>query len=601
MADSQDPAQWDISKYPRFSTFNPRKNALRQTKDPKLGVFAMSNSLGSPENALRRSSSVLKMSDPNLVPDDLAQLQSSLGEDTGRSQPIIGETTVHDDYGNNSASRNEAHSRLASPSAASPLADIDLTTNEPSSSSESVSTATPPTFVKEPFEKPGARLKKSPGRKPNALSFLDSDSPDVTPERIRKSLAKAARRSPTSTENTSPSSRSASSTSSRGLQDDASEANGDHETDLGTSPEPSVNGDDESRPFAGMGPRVEAGRNKPRSYGTPEMPRGNAQHPHISPEALTPRVPNQNHPKYLPRAEKLPLTGYQLLASRLSGTSSDHAGSYIRPMYRRFETLNHRLLLHLQDEICELEEQLHRLDTADTQNRRLQNRILPASRRAGYMSGGELQWHKTDLLGKIGFKLEQYNRILASFRETKAMPTPTLDDIHEYRGYLTTHRPIAEVETRFLDATDDLVCLSDEEQEEVVDEAAMATPMPESEFAMFRPRSGSLNRKSRPGSPDDDENATDAETVTQDDECDEPPRIVPLSLAMAVAVILPILTFSAIANYLGRMTMVGLVASGILWALLQGGILDARASSREFCICVGVYGAVMAVIAGIVS
>jgi hypothetical protein len=118
------------------------------------------------------------------------------------------------------------------------------------------------------------------------------------------------------------------------------------------------------------------------------------------------------------------MTGYELLSAKLSTSdpwtnrrgSSDSSrseeGPTIKPIYRRFEALNHRLLLHLQDELNELEEQLHRLDTADTQTRRLQNCILPASRRAESMAGGELQWRKTDTLGKIGFKLGQYSKQL---------------------------------------------------------------------------------------------------------------------------------------------------------------------------------------------
>lgn len=90
----------------------------------------------------------------------------------------------------------------------------------------------------------------------------------------------------------------------------------------------------------------------------------------------------------------------------------------LKPIYRRFEALNHRLLLHLQDELSELEEQLHRLDTADTQTRRLQNCILPASRRAEYLAGGELQWHRTDILGKIGFKLGQYSEFFPPYHRS---------------------------------------------------------------------------------------------------------------------------------------------------------------------------------------
>ena len=216
------------------------------------------------------------------------------------------------------------------------------------------------------------------------------------------------------------------------------------------------------------------------------------------------------HVKHLPRAEKLPLTGYELLAAQLSSHSSHvmkhrrdnmagpasaqstwstgtggsdssvgsvgsvgsagSDGSYgsatalptptIKPLYRRFEALNHRILLHLQDELSELEEQLHRLDTADTQTRRLQNSILPASRRAEALAGGELQWHKTDVLGKIGYKLGQYNHVLSSFTETQHLASPSLSDIRDYRTYLDTQQPIAEIETRFLDATGDLVTLA---------------------------------------------------------------------------------------------------------------------------------------------
>lgn len=213
-------------------------------------------------------------------------------------------------------------------------------------------------------------------------------------------------------------------------------------------------------------------------YGTPEMPRGSAKFPHIPASAgLTPRMPgHQGHVKHLPRAEKLPMSGYELLASTISSsppcwssstaaavatpsrlstfvgshrfasrrnsaaslvttsTSSVRSGSEeaetelcdgagtnassanLKPIYRRFEALNHRMLLHLQDELSELEEQLHRLDTTDTQTRRLPSRILPASRRAEHQAGGELQWHKADILGKIGFKLGQYSRWSSSSR-----------------------------------------------------------------------------------------------------------------------------------------------------------------------------------------
>ncbi|KAI1640850.1 hypothetical protein F4809DRAFT_647820 [Biscogniauxia mediterranea] len=428
----------------------------------------------------------------------------------------------------------------------------------------------------------------------------------------------ASIQSPNATKGISPTSSTSSS-----FQDDASDPFGDHETDRSTSPERSIDGDSVNRLSARLEPRGEDHKRKQRNYGTPEMPRGNAQHPHISPDALTPRPPpSQSHPKHLPRAEKLPLTGYELLASRLSTTSPDHqsGGPYLRPMYRRFETLNHRLLLHLQDEICELEEQLHRLDTADTQNRRLRNAILPASRRAEYLSGGELQWHRTDILGKIGFKLEQYNHVLSSFRKTQSLPTPTLADIHEYRGYLATHAPIAEAETRFLDATDDLVCVGEPEESEMMmtegeeeeeddeedeDEEAMATPMArqqeeEEKEQLFPtpPSSLSLNENVNPATTA--AKGGESRSVEETPLPPPPSLIVPLSLALAAVVIVPILTFTVIPGFLGRMTVVLLVGLGVLGALIQGHVVGVNAT-RDFCVCTGVYGAVMAILAGIVS
>ncbi|SPQ24837.1 9626d9c7-87fe-4e92-8ae2-d0684e32a6e7 [Thermothielavioides terrestris] len=307
-------------------------------------------------------------------------------------------------------------------------------------------------------------------RTPDVLSFLENDSPPVTQESILQAIAQAS-------EHWSP--RSISSFGS--LDSSRRSASG---TDT-TTPDQSINGG--TRPSTASDP-TSASRAHANSegevhdrYGTPEMARGPAKHPHLAPSELQPRLvaPGQGYPKYLPRAEKLPMSGYELLAAKLSGshpsssrsrrrssgtsTSSDGDDEYpaIRPIYRKFAALNHRLLLHLQDELSELEEQLHRLDTADTQKRRLQNCILPASRRAEFMAGGELQWRKTDILGKIGFKLGQYNHALESFTKTLRLPAPSAAAVEHYRTYLATHHPIAEVETRFLDhPAADLACLA---------------------------------------------------------------------------------------------------------------------------------------------
>lgn len=336
------------------------------------------------------------------------------------------------------------------------------------------------------------RASSPPAKKkhrPNALSFLDPDSPAVTKESITRVVAEAAAWRPQRASTPGPVAEAETppliiTTSNSDDNEPLSADRNGHDSDVSTDTETSENGDNNEswgnanqrtpKPASTSGyelripyPRahsrtqsqtkahLSAQQRKYRAYryGTPEMPRGNANLPHLPPSALNPRVPTAGHVKHLPRAEKLPLTGYELLASQLSshsshimkfrrgsmgasstqssqsawnassatgssngstGSGSGSAGMQtpqfpIMPLYRKFEALNHRILLHLQDELSELEEQLHRLDTADTQTRRLQNSILPASRRAEVLTGGELQWHKADVLGKIGYKLGQYS------------------------------------------------------------------------------------------------------------------------------------------------------------------------------------------------
>ncbi|KAB5518205.1 hypothetical protein GE09DRAFT_1156947 [Coniochaeta sp. 2T2.1] len=356
--------------------------------------------------------------------------------------------------------------------------------------------------------------------RPDVLSFLDQDSPNLTAESIKRTLEASTQWHRDPRETSPRGSVVSSPESSVGQGSFRSGPDSDLDSQAHISPDSSVDGNIVSTTFvqnlsqpqhdlprpdtkstmdARPPPKKKQPKDKEYHYGTPEMPRGTANLPHLPPNALTPRVsnPGQGHVKHLPRAEKLPLTGYELLAARLSTTTGNstsqprrhrrrHQSSQppspssstssgrsspednrpaepdLKPIYRRFEALNHRLLLHLQDELSELEEQLHRLDTADTQTRRLQNCILPASRRAGHMSGGELQWHKTDILGKIGFKLGQYNHALSSFTAAQGLPSPELGDVEAYRTYLARDNPIAEIETRFLDATDDLVSLARE-------------------------------------------------------------------------------------------------------------------------------------------
>lgn len=436
--------------------------------------------------------------------------------------------------------REQKRARLSPQSALSglPLPAARLSTREISRSDEPTPKRTPSTgMVSEPpvaAVDHDAAVEVGNPSIPDFLNKLDEDLPAAAVDGIEQNMAEAASWGGANNDGkASPSAQSSSSSSTSGspYSDLSSERTTD--TERSSSPERSVESDE--TPVATVLNSIESSLHtidtKRRSslfdidrYGTPEMPRGTANLPHIPVSVLTPRVPNQGHPKHLPRAEKLPLSGYELLASRISASSAadpmprSHPGSSasssstatprehiprrhssasnifyrnsllepeptIQPIYRRFKAMNHRLLLHLQDELSELEEQLHRLDTADTQTRRLQNRILPASRRAEAQAGGELQSHKADILAKIGLKLGQYSEsfpvqrlgvarqhedtdhrstdhAMASFTATRDIPSPSSSDVNEYRRYLATHQPVTEIEARFLDSTDDLVNLA---------------------------------------------------------------------------------------------------------------------------------------------
>ncbi|KAI2466950.1 hypothetical protein F4781DRAFT_404125 [Annulohypoxylon bovei var. microspora] len=602
MADDQGHIQREPPNF-QYPLASRRRSIPRRNTDTRPWEPTMKYVPGNLNKPHRRFSSVLRASpEPILDPANLTTSPPTFGEGTGDGQQPGHRFNAEDLNRLDISEENDTLTNLSTASVAS----TSLATGGPSSHGSNGSGRSG--ITERPFQdgdnagKAKSRRKRFPSRKPNALNFLDSDSPVVTAESIRRSMEEASRRSPTSLQGQSPSIRSAS-TATTGFRDDASENVGEHETDRSTSPERGVEGDE--RP--NVGPRMASGPTRKRSYGFPDVSRGNPERSNTPPVEHTPRDPNRGRPQPSLRPEKLPpLTGYELLTSKLSISPSNQSGPHLRPIFRRFEMLNHRMLLYLQDEICELEEQLHRLDAADTQSRRIPGPdcFFPASRRAECMAGGELYWHKTDILGKIGFKLEQYNRLLSSCRETQGMPVPSLEDIHEYRSYLATHAPIAEVESRFLDISDDLVCVSDEYQE-IVEEEPIPTPIPHPDFTMAEPRAASPitsrpvspYQQTRPISPYRQDRQEEGSIITVDTIYDENP-VIPLSIAVTIAVILPILTFLIIPGYLGRLTVVILVGLSILGALIQGQIVAIR--TWELLTCVGLYGAVMAVIAGIV-
>jgi hypothetical protein len=135
------------------------------------------------------------------------------------------------------------------------------------------------------------------------------------------------------------------------------------------------------------------------------------QPPYTYPEAVNPSI--QEHP--LDTLNRLP--GFESLSKTLSQQSSE-----LDPIYRGFEEIRHRIALHLQHEISQLEDALHKLDreiqttnaSQTTNSTSPSSTIGPDGHLRGYMRHDVLllKHKRTLLLGRIFEKIQQYGKYL---------------------------------------------------------------------------------------------------------------------------------------------------------------------------------------------
>jgi hypothetical protein len=218
----------------------------------------------------------------------------------------------------------------------------------------------------------------------------------------------------------------------------------------------------------------------------------------------------------------------------------------VKPLYRKFEYLNHRILLHLQDELCELEEQLRAMDEiiAQLDPALADGQKTPASRRNDAFRGSDLHHRRTQLLGNIFMKTEQYNRAMSSYASiAKDVVAAEDDQVASYQEWMNKRAPIHEAETRFLLHHQDLV-------------------VPGKKAAM-------LDRSTKHA-----------------------------ALAyLPVALMLPLLLYSIIPSLPGRLAVTALIAIG---AFIVAATTRIRwlMQAREWAVCGGAYVLLMAAIAG---
>jgi hypothetical protein len=169
---------------------------------------------------------------------------------------------------------------------------------------------------------------------------------------------------------------------------------------------------------------------------------------------------------------------------------------------------------------------------------------------------------------------------------------PTIDDIDQYREYLEVEQPIHELETHFLDPEDDLISLSSQPlHHKSRYRRSQPSESPSSEES-------SSEVSSRSPAPLD----TPAKVPVVKTKENRQSMFSAFAAAIATSVLLPVLTFVVIPNFIGRLTMTFLVALFTVVALLQAQILSRQVLlERDALTCVGIYGGVMIVLAGIMS
>lgn len=185
--------------------------------------------------------------------------------------------------------------------------------------------------------------------------------------------------------------------------------------------------------------------------------------------------------------------------------------------------------------------------------------------------------------------------------------------------YLATRNPIAEIETRFLDPAQDLVCLARARRSDslssvaTADEMDMLTPMPLKTTFGFDASPGSSRKQSvvsvMAGVPENRPSHDVASPAVQQGVEVAPLQSGPAQIAvlLAVAVIGPVLFFPLVSDFVGRMALVLVV--GVAVGALRERLVDSEGGEageggmkegEDVLLLAGLYAGVMVVVAALV-
>lgn len=106
-----------------------------------------------------------------------------------------------------------------------------------------------------------------------------------------------------------------------------------------------------------------------------------------------------------------PLAGYDLLAAKIAG---DIGGPTVRPIYRRFDKLHHRIILSLQDQLIEMEGKIAEMDQVEAEHWK----GIPVAERPSRASDHPFHVNKGLTIGLASQKLQIYCKLAQSSAES---------------------------------------------------------------------------------------------------------------------------------------------------------------------------------------
>ncbi|MCJ1381358.1 hypothetical protein MMC17_004468 [Xylographa soralifera] len=151
-----------------------------------------------------------------------------------------------------------------------------------------------------------------------------------------------------------------------------------------------------------------------------------------------------------PEANNIPVPKSQKPRGDYASLSQFIASDKTLCIFRRFDALAIRKLLYMQDELCEIEQQLGELDKADMASKVYVDLYSLHSRRF------DKNEKRIALMQKAAETLRSYEKALLRHSNLLALGKPSESNVTSLSNWMSGKNPTAEEESHFLDLRSDL-------------------------------------------------------------------------------------------------------------------------------------------------